>query len=51
MEDCCIVLSFYSCMCIITGTVAIVYEIVDNIEVIPLAKQEEVDTVTTTQPI
>jgi hypothetical protein len=51
MEDCCIALVFYSCMCIITGTVAIVYDIVDNIEVIPLAKQEEeVDTVTTTQP-
>ena len=51
MEDCCIVLVFYTCMYIITGTVAGVYEIANNIEVTPPAKQKEVDTVTTTQPV
>ena len=51
MEDCCIILLFYSCMCCLTGTVAGVYEIVNNIEVTPTAKQKEADTVTTTQPI
>ena len=50
MEDCCIVLVFYTCMCILTGTAAGVYEIVNNIEVIPPAQQEKVETVTTTQP-
>ena len=51
MEECCIVLLVYSCMCCLTGTVAAVCEIVNNIEVTPPAKQEEADTVTTTQPI
>ena len=50
MEECCIVLLFYSCMCCLTGTVAGVYDIVNNIKVIPLAKPEEADTVTTAQP-
>ena len=47
MEECCIVLLF---MCCLTGTVAGVYDIVNNIKVIPLAKPEEADTVTTAQP-
>ena len=51
MEDCCIVLLVYSCMCIFTGVVAGVYEIVNNAKATQPAKQEEVDTVTTTQPI
>ena len=51
MEDCCIVLVVYSCMCIFTGVVAGVCEIVNNIQATQPAKQEEVDTVTTTQPI
>ena len=51
MEDCCIVLVVYSCMCIVTGVVAGAYEIANNAKATQPAKQEKVDTVTTTQPI
>ena len=52
MEDCCIVLVVYSCLCIITGAGAAVYECIDGIEKPRKNCQQKVaEVVTTVQPV